>query len=397
MPASARAVHRALLLEGPRARIDLARELGLSLPTLTRVTRGLLDAGLLRELPPILQEKGRPTEPLDVDEAAGPRFLGVKITRDRLHAAVTTIRAGVLEETGLEVDGGDPGAVAEALAGLAAQMRARHPQLSGVGISLPGRVQERRRVLSAALLGWPEGAGEEIAEQIQSRIGLPVHAENDLVSLLALLHWFGAGARFRSFALITVGEGAGLGLVQEDQVVLGARSAAGRTGAFPIGEGTLEEAVATAHVLDRARRRSVIGPQGTIAELRERIAAGDPSARACAEEMTAAVARVAAGIMALADPEAILIGGETSDLLELPGGGLAARLRSLLPEVQQDVELLALGQDFEDWARGAAVIAIQAFIGEGADGGLRTVGSDGRGRDSDPGGSRRAQEPGGAD
>ena len=59
--ASARAVYRDLLRFGPRSRRDLTERLGLSAPTVTRVTRDLLEAGHLHPLDTVALAKGRPS------------------------------------------------------------------------------------------------------------------------------------------------------------------------------------------------------------------------------------------------------------------------------------------------------------------------------------------------
>src|SRR5690625_4619483 len=90
--ANARAVYRDLLRFGPRSRSELTTRLGLSAPTVTRTTRDLLDAGWLHTLGPVARTKGRPQEPLDIEENHGPRFIGAKVTAEEVHAVVATVR-----------------------------------------------------------------------------------------------------------------------------------------------------------------------------------------------------------------------------------------------------------------------------------------------------------------
>ncbi|MCL6423063.1 ROK family transcriptional regulator [Brachybacterium sp. JHP9] len=381
LPDSARTVFRALLREGAASRRDLAQSLGLSMPTLTRTTRGLLDAGLLRELPPVPQPAGRPVEPLDVEVEGGPRFIGVKITRERIYAALTTVRAEVREELedGLETagttatDGADgaeadvgasPEAVADRIAALVGALRAAHPGVAGIGVSTAARVSGRRRLEASALLGWP--ARVPLAEMLEERTALPVSLENDLFSLAQSRIWH-SGPR-SSFALITVGEGAGIALVHEGVLVRGAHHAAGLTGAFPLAgpHRTVAEATASAAVLERARAAEAVPAGATSGEamqaLREAARRGDPGAEGVIAQMRSAVAQVAAGVVAIADPASILLAGETADLLLARPGALAAEIRAALPALQQDLEIRELGRGFDDWAHGAAIIAIQHFV-----------------------------------
>ena len=68
-------------------------------------------------------------------------------------------------------------------------------------------------------------------------------------------------------------------------------------------------------------------------------------------------------MVAVADPEAIVLGGEIIDLVLAADGEFEGTLRASLPGVQQDLVIRELGGDFDQWARGAAVIAIQEFVG----------------------------------
>ncbi|MDR3360410.1 MAG: MarR family transcriptional regulator [Bifidobacteriaceae bacterium] len=86
-----------VLIHGPIARSEIARRLDLSPATLSRLTKPLVDAGLIFEVGTRSRaSKGRPTRPLDVDPASR-HFVGVKITADQAHGVLTDLRANVIE------------------------------------------------------------------------------------------------------------------------------------------------------------------------------------------------------------------------------------------------------------------------------------------------------------
>lgn len=367
-PASpvASAVYADILRFGPRPRTELAVRLGLSGPTLTRTTRRMLDDGLLRELPPRPGIKGRPQEPLDVDEEHA-RFLGVKITASEVHAAVTTLRGVALEDLAQRVDGGDPTAVIDAVTDLARPLMRAHPRVAGVGVSLPGVVVEGRMAVSSHLLGW--SGPVDVGGAIAARLGLPVIVDNDFASLMEGLAWSGPGRRYESFAVITVGAGVALGAVHDGRVRRGARRLAGLTEAMPAGidgEGRprrIGEVAATAAVLARARAAGAIGPDGTLERLLGAAADGQDGAIAVADEVAGATAIAAAAVVALVDPEALLLGGESAPLLDAGAIPFAEHVRPLLPPAQADLPVRRLSGDFDEWSHGAAVSAIRDFAG----------------------------------
>lgn len=365
---SAAAVYEHLVRRGPHARTDLAAVLGLSHPTLTRLARELLENGLLRELPPRPQAKGRPQLPLDVAEEH-VRLIGVKITATAVHTSVVTVRGQSLEELAAPLRRKDPDAVIATVTELCEALRSSHPRIAGVGIGLGGRVDDDGVVAPAELLGW-EGP-VPLRERLEQALGLPVSVRNDIHALLEGLAWFGAGRRHDSFVAITVGAGVAVGTVEGGVVRRGAGHTAGLTGALTTvtrdGRGVrLMDVACNDAVIEAGRERGVPGagtgtPEQRLQAVLDAVRAGDPAARELAAEVGHAVAVSAAGVLGVLDPEALLLGGESVGLLR-DDPAFAETLRSLLPAQQQDVVVRYLPDDFEDWARGAAVIAARRFI-----------------------------------
>lgn len=389
--ATAGEVYEHLVRYGPHARTDLARLLGLSGPTLTRVTRELLESGLLRELPPQMQTKGRPQQPLDVDEDHAV-FIGVKITAQSVYAAVVTVRGTALEELSRDLEDVEPATIIATALELCVPLLAAHPRVAGIGVGIGAQVDDDGAVASSAMLGWSEPV--HLRAQLEGRLGLPVTVSNDFHALLEGHAWFGIGRRHRSFAVITIGAGVGVGSVEDAEVHRGRTHLAGLTGTLPTitrdGRGVLLRQVAsTAHILDAARERGVPGVSeadsgfGTGADggggaagaseahgleaLVHAARAGDPAALEVAADVAHAVAVAGAGLVGVLDPDALILGGEAVDLLRV-GDEFDVALRAHLARVQRDVLVRFLPADFDDWTRGAAVIALRRFIGGGGQG-----------------------------
>jgi predicted NBD/HSP70 family sugar kinase len=386
-PGTASRVYEHIVRNGPLPRTDIARQLGLSAATLTRLTRELLDAGLLRELEPWPQGKGRPQLPLDVDDEYA-RFIGVKITRDAIYAAVTTVRGAVLEETSAALASHGPDDVVAAAEAVCRPLIDAHPRVAGIGVGLAGQVEDHARVLGSHMLGWEQPV--DLADVVRDRLGLPVSVVNDFHGLLHGLNWFGVGRRHGSFLLITIGAGVAVGVVQDGVVHEGRTHTAGLTGRITTAtrDGRaipLDRAAGTDGVLAVARARGVLGEDGTLEDLlalaRGRAAGGSQesaeeartggsrdgeqraeAAREVAADVAHAVAGAAAGFLGVLDPEALLLGGEAVELLD-PRTGFDTALRGMLRPAQRDLQIRRLPADFDDWARGAAVIAVQRFIG----------------------------------
>lgn len=364
---SRRAVYRDLLRFGPRSRRDLITRLGLSAPTVSRVTRELLEAGHLRPLEAVAQAKGRPQEPLDIQEAHGPRFVGVKVTADEIHAVVTTVRGNLLEELTLPLPSTAPEAVERALVPPVQALVEAHPHVAGIGVSLGARVAGRRRVIASTLLGWSEP--HDLADRLEAQLGLPVVVENDLAAMVHGLHWFGIGRSYRSYVVLTIGAGVGLATVLEGRLVEGRSHLAGLTERIPVGTGpdgapvVLADLANLGAVLRRAGEQGILRAGDGLPQLREKLAAADPGALELSAELAQAVARAVATAVALLDPEAIVLGGEALDLVRAADPVLEDTLAEMVHPAQHDLPVRDLSGDFDEWARGAAVIAIQEYVG----------------------------------
>lgn len=372
-PGTARALYTDILRFGPRPRTELAARLDVSGPTITRLTRGLLDDGLLRELPPVPQQKGRPQEPLEI-VADHARFIGVKVAADEVHAVVTDPRANVLEELVAPLPSRAPAVVTRVIRDLVRPLARAHPRVAGVGVSLGGWVADRRRLIACPMLGWDGPV--ELAEGLEARLGLPVAIENDMTSLLQGVLWFGVGRRWDSFLLLTIGQGVGVGVVERGRAVEGRRHMAGQAATLPTTTRAgrpveLGEVACTAGMLTAARETGVLGEDDGLPALLAAVRAGEPGAIRVADEVTHELAVAAAGLVGVLDLGAVLLGGEAVEMVcGAHGSGRAVEegsfdevLRSRLIPGQRDVAVRRISQDFDEWARGAAVIAIQEFLG----------------------------------
>ncbi|MGW3464139.1 ROK family transcriptional regulator, partial [Streptomyces olivaceoviridis] len=120
-----RSVAIEVLVHGPLSRTELARRLRLSQGSLTRLTKPLIESGLLVEAAETggagESRQGRPSQPLDI-VAESRSFLGFKITADRVYGVVTTLRSDVTGRLDRPLTTHDPDAVAALLAEMTTEL-----------------------------------------------------------------------------------------------------------------------------------------------------------------------------------------------------------------------------------------------------------------------------------
>ncbi|MDX3747010.1 ROK family transcriptional regulator [Streptomyces sp. AK08-02] len=359
-----------VLVHGPLSRAELARRLDLSAGSLTRLSKPLLESGLLVEVPdagyPDEVRQGRPSQPLDV-VAESRAFLGFKITDDMVYSVVTSLRSEVVARLDRPLTSHDPARVADLVAGMAAELTAAHPAVSGIGIGVGGRVENRSVVADSVFLDWYD---VPFADLVEERTGLRVVVENDVTALVEAESWFGAGRGLDRFAVLTIGAGLGYGLVSggrrvqssEDGLGIGRRWIVNPNGPLtPDGERGSAISLLTIPSI-RYQIRAATGHDLTYDEILARAAAGDPMAARVVDEAARALGTLVAQIANFAMPEKILLAGEGVGLVSVAGAVIEESILANRHPLADPVNLETKVSDFHDWARGAAVLAIQVLV-----------------------------------
>ncbi|MFB7496264.1 ROK family protein [Streptomyces sp. NPDC056161] len=365
-----RSVAIEVLVHGPLSRAELARRLDLSAGSLTRLTKPLIESGLLVEVPeaggPGEARQGRPSQPLDV-VAESRSFLGFKITEDRVYGVVTSLRSDIVARLDRPLTTHDPGEVVDLLAGMTAELAASFPALAGIGIGVGGLVQDRAVVGESPFLKWRD---VPLAELVGARTGLPVVVENDFAALVEAETWFGAGRGLDRFVVLTIGAGFGYGLVLGGKRVRYAEEDRGfghhwivdpNGPLTPHGERGSVVSLLTIPGI-RYQIRAATGRDATYEEILARAAGGEPMSVRVLDEAARALGTLVGQIANLVMPRKIVLAGEGVGLMDVAGATVWETVRAHRHPLAAPVVLETKVSDFHDWARGAAVLAIQVLV-----------------------------------
>jgi predicted NBD/HSP70 family sugar kinase len=353
-----------LLLEhlrtlGAASRAQLARETGLSKPTVSSALAALEQGGLVREVGTVIPERGRSAVLYEPDPTAG-YVLGVDIGRARLRVAVADLAGRIQARVDVPNEGTTADAVADAVA--AAEQRALAE--AGVGadqvvhaaVGTPGVFDaETGRVRYAVNLpGWGRAG---LVQHLRRQLGGPDLSLHNDANLAALGEYaFGAGQGSRLFVYVLVGTGLGMGVVADGELFTGAHGAAGEIGFLPLSltspdpaaggagrRGALEDAVAADAVVRTARELG-LRDAPTAKDVFDAARAGDPRAQEAVARESERLALVVAAVSAVLDPDLVVLGGgvgHSADLLLGPVRDALHRMTPLRPEVAPS----ALGDD----------------------------------------------------
>ncbi len=322
-----RAVLEAIRAGHPISRPEVARRAGLSKPTVSLALQSLLDAGLVEVVGVTSGRPGRGAE-LFAPIADAGLVLGLDIGGRFVRGAIADLAGTVLAREDRRLRRPTLGAVLDAAAALHDSLASSltRPIVAAV-CGAPAVIEpvSGRTWMAGAIAGLED---VPIAERLESRLGIPVTAEND-VNLAALGEQArGLGQGVADFAFISIGTGMGVGLILGGELHRGHGGAAGEIDLVP-----LRRAAGAADLL--AIDPSAAGVEALTGQAAPAVfaaaAEGDRAARAAVARVAIWVAWYAAAIVAVADPELIVLGGGIGSNGSLLLDGIRAELAGLVP------------------------------------------------------------------
>jgi predicted NBD/HSP70 family sugar kinase len=359
-PSLLRAINARTILEliqrtGPVSRAQVARDSGLSKPTVSLGLAALLEAGLVREVGRSSGRRGPSAVLYELNREAG-WVAGVDVGRRFVRAAIADITGTIVarREERAKVRSarslvGQIGAVAR---GLADQAGIGWDQVVHATVGSPGVFQPTRGAVTLApnLPGWGRhGLLEALVGELGPRVGV----ENDVNLAAVGERWKGLGRDVRDFGFLSVGTGVGMGLVLGGELYRGSHGAAGEVGYLPIGSdpyapharrrGAFEEATNAAGVVRTAREAGMAGsltPTKVFALARK----GDPTARQVVATEARRLALGLAVVIAVVDLELVVLGGGVGGNADLLLEPVERELRALSP-LRPRLAVSSLGED----------------------------------------------------
>jgi len=218
----------------PMSRADLARRSGLQRSTVSAIIDQLIDEGWVTEGASAVSARGR-----------RPRFLHLNVERagivavDLRPGSTRVGLAGLDARFVMQTDWPTPARpeeFARKLARTVTTFRGAHPEMvyEGVGVSLPGRVDESGALMFAPNLGWGR---VNLRQLLESTLDLPVAFENAANACALAELWFGRQPDdVKHLVAVTVAEGIGVGLLLNGQLYHGTDRLAGEFGHLTLDE-----------------------------------------------------------------------------------------------------------------------------------------------------------------
>ena len=368
---------------------DLARELGTSIPKVTRIVAEMIQEGFLVDIGKMESATGRRPSLYGLNPAAGS-FVGIDVNRDSLMVAVTNFSGRVtrmLEDI--------PFVLRNTEDSVADFCRCVQEKLSeagvdkslirGYGVNLTGRVNHRTGYSYSYFLGEEK----PIAQLLSAGFGHHVVVENDSRAMAYGEYMSSFPGSEGNILFLNVGWGLGMGMVMDGKLYYGKSGFSGEIGHFPLldnncvcqcGKVGCLETGASGSALHRIvleklsdGRSSLLSPlfkegkEISLGNILDAVEREDVLCIECVEQVGATLGRAVAGLINVFNPDMVVIGGRlsvTERYLMPPLRGAVNRLSLNLVNSDTLIKVSRLGKTAG--AIGASLLSKNLLLSEKA-------------------------------
>lgn len=368
---------------GRCARADIAHALQISAASATTLTADLIASNLLREVDEPTREtgRGRPRVALEVVPEAA-HVIGIKLSLKR-HCAVLCDFAGRVVETDALPRAGNRVSADDLLSEVSilinrlldkAGMRAA--DIAAVGMGIPGLVDQHSGTISWCSLLTETNV--DLAPIFRAEFDAPLFLDNDTNMLTLAELWFGVGRDKTDFAVVTIENGVGMGVVLNNRLYRGTHGVGLELGHTKVqldgalcrcGQRGCLEAYLGDYALTREAAVTLVSVDAKPRNDEEMLELLFQQAKA-GHEAAATIFRRAgrylsiglANVVQLFDPPLIIVSGDRMRYDHMHADEVLSEMQKLtLPSTREPCQIEI--QDYDDmvWARGAIVPALSVL------------------------------------
>ncbi|MDN3698765.1 MULTISPECIES: DNA-binding transcriptional regulator NagC [Vibrio] len=340
------AVYRLIDQQGPISRIQVADVSQLAPASVTKITRQLLERGLIKEVAQQASTGGRRAISLTT-EVEPFHSIAVRLGRDYIQFSLYNLGGVELAFDQQELVYRDQ---SELMKGLLVHLDAfikQHQssidQLIAIGVTLPGLVNPTTGVVEY----MPNTDIDNLAlgKMLTEAFKVECFVGNDVRGMALAEHYFGASQDSQDSILVSVHRGTGAGIIVNGQVFLGFNRNVGEIGHIqidPLGEqcqcgnfGCLETVAANPAIIDRVKKLIAQGYESSLASLSvitiddvcSHAIAGDELAKQSLVRVGNQLGKAIAMTINLFNPQKVIIAGDITKAQDI-----------LFPAIRRNVE-----------------------------------------------------------
>jgi len=358
----------------PLSRADISSVIGLNKATVSSLVSELVESQLVSEIGPGESSGGRKPTLLLFNRSAG-FAIGVDIRVNDLLAVLVDMEGNVIREKTVPLADYSLDKVLDqirkTIRGLMRRLPASPYGIVGIGIGVPGLVDEKSQVISAPNLGWDN---VDLYEALSAEFGSNIHIDNEANAGAIGEKLYGAGRDSKNLIYLSIGIGIGSGIMVGGDLYRGISNFSGEVGHMTVAEngplcrcgnrGCWETLASEKALLDQAGtlwKDHTLSLENILKEAEQ----GNEQVLALLERIGSQLGVGLANLVNILNPELIVIGNR----LSLAGDYLRQSMLSTLGQrslsyhrKQTHVDFAKLG--IRSTAMGAASLPITAFLAD---------------------------------
>jgi glucokinase-like ROK family protein len=214
----------------PISRADISQQLGLTKGTVSSLVNELLEAKICYEVGPGESSGGRRPVMLLFNERAG-YSIGIDLGVNYILAVLTDLNGVIVQEMIKAIRKTNFAEIMiilkEMIHNLIHSSPKSHYGVIGIGIGVPGIVNNNGEILLAPNLGWKN---IKLKQEIENEFNLPVIIENEANAGAFGEKNLGAGKNYENLIYISAGIGIGVGLILNSELYRGSEGFSGEMG-----------------------------------------------------------------------------------------------------------------------------------------------------------------------
>lgn len=324
--------------EGDYSLADLSKELGTSIPTITKLVGELIEEGYLEDMGKQGTNGGRRPSIYGLNPSAG-YFVGIDVHRNDVSIAVTNFKGQVvdiMDELPLTVNNTE-----ESFRSLCREVKdhidkigIESEKVRAYGVNLSGRVNNDTGFCFTYFIGEDRPIGALLSEEFNA----PVFVENDSRAMTYGEYICGVANNEKNMLFLNVAWGLGMGMIIDGKLSYGKSGFSGEIGHFPLlnndiichcgKRGCLETGASgsalyrifteklqegrSSSLSDKFQRNEEITLDDILAAIEEE----DVLAIETVEQVGNTLGNAIAGLINIFNPELVVIGGRVSEAKE---------------------------------------------------------------------------------
>lgn len=320
--------------EGDYSLADLSKELGTSIPTITKLVGELIDEGYLEDMGKQGTNGGRRPSIYGLNPSAG-YFVGIDVHKKDISVAITDFKGHIvdlMEDIPFVLENSEESfkSLCSGLKEHLERIDIKAESIRAYGINLSGRVNNETGYCFTYFIGEDRPIGALLQEELDA----PVFVENDSRAMTYGEYICGVANNKTNMLFLNVAWGLGMGMIIDGKLSYGKSGFSGEIGHFPLlnndqichcGKRGCLETGASGSALHRIfieklqqGRSSCLSEKFnnegniTLDDILNALNEEDVLAIETVEEIGSTLGRAIAGLINIFNPELVVIGGKVS-------------------------------------------------------------------------------------